>query len=59
MRIGSYLAILQRQCLRALLNAEQDWDSEFLGLAKGFPALYCKKSKEERLLDAMFFATPR
>lgn len=57
--MGSYLAILQRQCLRALLKAEEDRGAEFLGLAKGFPALYCKESTEERLFDAMFFAMPR
>jgi len=45
-----------RQCLRALLKAEQDRSPDFLRLANALSALYPKESEEKRLLDAMLLA---
>ena len=45
--------------LRALVKAEQQRGSGFLGLANALSALYPRGSQEKRLLDAMLLAVPR
>ncbi len=45
--------------LRALIEAEQDRGPDFLRLANALSALYPRRSREKRLLDAMLLAVPR
>ena len=49
----------QTNALRALVQAEQQRDPDFLRLANALSALYPRGSEEKRLLDAMLLAMPR
>lgn len=45
--------------LRALLEAEQQRNPDFVRLANALSALYPRESEEKHLLDAMLLAVPR